>query len=88
MGVGENADAWKNKQEKPEDYKVYGPSTYGTRETLKPHPVVVFIAAGKGQINLGENPYNAEEGDQEIDVGRWACSAEGGAVVAYVVKES
>ncbi|PVH73178.1 hypothetical protein DL98DRAFT_595274 [Cadophora sp. DSE1049] len=88
MGAGENAHAWKNKQDKPEDYEVIGPHKYDTRQTLKPHPVRVFLEAGKGNINLGENPCYAEESeDQEIDVGRWVCSAEGDAVVAYVVKK-
>jgi hypothetical protein len=72
-----------------EDYTVHGPDTYDTRETLKPHPVRVFIEAGKGNINLGDNPCYAEEDkDQEYDVGDWTCSAEGGVRVAYVVKKS
>jgi len=41
-----------------------------------------------GIVNVGNNPYYAEDGAQELDVGSWSCSAEAGAVVAYVVKKS
>jgi hypothetical protein len=54
---------------KKEDYIVYGPDIYDIRETLTPHPIRVFIKAGKGNINLGDNPcYTEEDKDQEYNV--------------------
>jgi hypothetical protein len=52
---------------------------------------MVFMQKGKeGKINEGENPFYAEDADKELDLrsGSLQCSAEGGAVVAYIVKES
>lgn len=47
------------------------------------------MEAGEGGIiNLGNNPYYAEDGAQDLDARSLNCSAEGGAVVAYVVKKS
>jgi hypothetical protein len=49
--------------------------------------VRVFMEKGdKGTIWLGNNPYYAENGAQNHRIDSWGCSAEDGAVVAWVVE--
>lgn len=48
----------------------------------------VFMGAGQGNINLGDNPYYAEYGDRDFEIGDNGWSGEGGVCVAYVVKKA
>jgi len=87
MGVGEDAEAWKDTQRNDDyDYDVKGPYTVYAVTAGPKNAVRVFMAEGQGNINLGNNPYYAADGAQDHPIDHWGCSAEGGVVVAYVVK--
>jgi len=60
-------------------------------DTLTPgkkSAVRVFMGAGQGNINLGDEAYYAEDGDQDFSIGDNGWSGEDGVCVAYVIKKA
>ncbi|RDL31551.1 uncharacterized protein BP5553_09760 [Venustampulla echinocandica] len=87
MGASDRALAWKNKQDKPEDYDVFGPYPYDGGPVDGPLSAAVFIEKGQGNITVGGACHYAAMGDWEWEGGSLEWTAEGGAIVAYVVKK-
>lgn len=63
-----------------------GPRKYETLEQLPANLIRVFIEKGsRGVLNVGYNALEAIQGDQDCEVPKSTiCSAEQGAVVAWV----
>jgi len=88
MGAQEDAAAWKEKQPNKAEYEVKEPTTLNNLESAPSNAVMAYLEEGDGTLWVGNNPYYAADGLQEIHVGGWKCTAEGTVSLVLVTKKT